>query len=118
MAGIAPFVTARLPRIVFGSGTIAGLPAEVKRFGDRTLLVTGRGSFRNSDRWQAFEQGCAEAGVTFQTVSVEDEPSPELVDAAVAKYRDRGIDSVVAIGGGSALDAAKAIAGLLPTDVR
>ncbi len=115
MTGIAPFVTARLPRIVFGSGTVAGLPAEIKRFGGRTLLVTGRGSFRNSDHWPALERGCAEVGVTFETVTVEDEPSPELVDVAVAKYRDRGIDSVVAIGGGSALDAAKAIAGLLPT---
>ena len=115
MTGIAPFVTARLPRIVFGSGTIGGLPAEIKRFGSRTLLVTGRHSFRNSDRWPAFERGCAEAGVSFEIVTVEDEPSPELVDVAVTKHRNRGIDSVVAIGGGSALDAAKAIAGLLPT---
>jgi len=46
---------------------------------------------------------------------VHDEPSPELVDAAVARFRDTGIRVVAGIGGGSVLDAAKAIAGLLIT---
>jgi len=45
---------------------------------------------------------------------VEQEPSPQLVDEAVRKYRDSGIEVVIGIGGGSVLDAAKAIAGLLP----
>ncbi len=115
MPGFPPFSIARLPRIVFGAGVVGSVPAEVGRFGSRSLLVTGRGSFRASARWPAFERGCAEAGVEFDTVTVEDEPSPDLVDRTVAEFRDRGIDSVVAIGGGSALDAAKAIAGLLPT---
>jgi len=44
---------------------------------------------------------------------VAGEPSPELVDAEVAAHKNDNIDVVVAIGGGSVLDAAKAIAGLL-----
>ena len=46
-------------------------------------------------------------------MKIAGEPSPQLIDEAVRKYRDQQIDVVVGIGGGSALDAAKAVAGLL-----
>ncbi|MDX8404647.1 MAG: iron-containing alcohol dehydrogenase, partial [Mariprofundus sp.] len=46
---------------------------------------------------------------------VAGEPSPQLVDQAVSRYADWRPHCVVAIGGGSAVDAAKAIAGLLPS---
>jgi alcohol dehydrogenase len=48
-------------------------------------------------------------------VAVIDEPSPDVVDAAVDAHRAAGVDVVVGVGGGSVLDAAKAIAGLLRT---
>lgn len=49
----------------------------------------------------------------YDVVQVAGEPSPELVDKAVAVWRGKGIDVVVGIGGGSVIDAGKAIAGLL-----
>jgi alcohol dehydrogenase class IV len=48
-------------------------------------------------------------------VVVRGEPSPSAVDEAVAEHRESRVDVVVGIGGGSVLDAAKAIAGLLRT---
>lgn len=115
MAGIAPFSTARLPRIVFGDGAIGALPAEARAFGAHALVVTGRSSFRESPAWQSLTDGLAKKGVAIETVTVEDEPSPDLVDGTVARFRDEDIDVVIGVGGGSALDAAKAIAGLIPT---
>lgn len=56
----------------------------------------------------------AAAGLSWDVVCVDGEPSPELVDRAVAEHRKRGVDVVLGIGGGSAIDAAKAIAALLP----
>ena len=53
-------------------------------------------------------------GVAFEVLSIDGEPSPDVVDQTVAAHRQGGIDMVIGIGGGSALDAAKAIAGLLP----
>lgn len=46
-------------------------------------------------------------------MKIAGEPSPQLIDEAVSNHRTQQIDVVVGIGGGSALDAAKAIAGLL-----
>jgi alcohol dehydrogenase len=110
---IPPFTIARLPRIVFGVGSIATLPGEVRAFGARALVVTGARSFAATPSWQALARALGEQGVAWQHVAVEGEPSPDLIDDAVAAYGRSDIDVVVGIGGGSALDAAKAIAGML-----
>jgi alcohol dehydrogenase len=112
--GIAPFAIARLPRIVFGDGARRSIATEAGAVGRRALVVTGAGSFRATPHWRELEDGLAAEGVSFEAAAVAGEPSPEMVDGVVAEFRDSGIAVVVGIGGGSALDAAKAIAGLLP----
>lgn len=107
------FSVSRLPRIVFGSGKLKELPDIVAGHGQCALLVTGNKSLRASKNWPLITDGLRAAGVAFESMAVEGEPSPSLVDNAVAEFRQKGIDVVVGIGGGSALDAAKAIAGLL-----
>ncbi len=114
MSAIAPFAIARLPRIVFGDGTVAAVPKEARAFGTRALVVTGARSFRGTEHWTALQEGLEREGVSWEAMAVDGEPSPELVDEAVAAFKDGGIEVVIGIGGGSALDAAKAVAGLLP----
>lgn len=114
MEPIAPFSSARLPRLRFGSGALDAVPQEARAFGTRALLVTGARSAVESGVLPRLRDGMAEAGLDWTLVTVADEPSPELVDAAVAEQRGRGVEVVIGLGGGSALDAAKAIAGLLP----
>jgi alcohol dehydrogenase len=109
------FEVARLPEIRFGSGTFDQLPDILAGYGRQALLVTGQRSLRASPRWQQLEAALDALGIVRSLVIVDGEPSPELVDDAVIKHRDDGIDVVAGIGGGSVLDAAKAIAGLLRT---
>lgn len=109
------FAIARLPRIEFGAGVIAKLPDLIARYGRRALLVTGAQSFTHSSHWPTLLTALRQQGITWETVTVSDEPSPALVDTTVQQFHDRGRQVVVAIGGGSVLDAAKAIAGLLPS---
>ncbi len=112
--GIVPFAVGRLPRIVFGSGARSAIAGEVRALGTRAVAVTRRWSDPTGrDLWRGIVAELEAAGVALETVTVGDEPSPDLVDAAVAACKARNIEVVVGVGGGSALDAAKAIAGLL-----
>lgn len=108
------FSISRLPRIHYGRGRIADVPTLAANYGSKALLVTGRQSFVATPRWQVLIDAITEKGMSWCHVTVSGEPSPALVDDAVSRFRTEGIDVVVAIGGGSVLDAAKAIAGLLP----
>ncbi|MCB1866776.1 MAG: iron-containing alcohol dehydrogenase [Chromatiales bacterium] len=110
---IAPFSIARLPRIEFGPGALGRLPEIVRRYGRRALFVTGRRSFVESERWMSLRTALRSAGVEVMQLGIGGEPSPEDVDAAVSEFADANMDVVVGLGGGSAMDAAKCIAGLL-----
>ena len=110
---IGPFSVARLPRIVFGAGRISELPVIAAGYGTHVLLVTGNRSFREGPAWVPLTAGLEAAGLTWDQLSVAGEPSPDLVDDAVKDRRRSPPDVVVGIGGGAALDTAKAIAGLL-----
>lgn len=107
------FTIARLPRIEFGAGVIRKLPDIVSAYGRRLLLVTGRRSFVESSACEWLFGELERRGFSWEHLRVAGEPSPSFIDGAVAQLRGVGIDAVIAIGGGSALDAAKAIAGLL-----
>ena len=109
-----PFAISRLPRISYGSGRINEVPALAATYGRTALLVTGKYSFCSTPRWQSFTQLLETKGMNWLHLTVSGEPSPMLVDQAVSQFRDESVDVVIAIGGGSVLDAAKAIAGLLP----
>lgn len=113
-SGLSSFGVARLPSIQFGNGKVRHLVDHLRTFGDRALLVTGHHSFVTTDRWQTLKTRLKDAGIDWDWLQVNGEPSPSQVDEAVKTYRGTGIKAVVGIGGGSVLDAAKAIAGLLP----
>jgi alcohol dehydrogenase class IV len=108
------FSISRLPRISYGSGRITEVPALAASYGRTALLVTGKQSFCATPRWQIFTQALENKGVSWLHFTVSGEPSPTLIDQAVSRFRSETIDVVIGIGGGSVLDAAKAIAGLLP----
>ncbi|MDR3391528.1 MAG: iron-containing alcohol dehydrogenase [Sulfuriferula sp.] len=107
------FSIARLPRIEFGSGKFKLLPGFASTFGKRALIVTGTSSFRMSPQWRHLLNELNQLDISHIDIRVPGEPSPQFVDDTVRQLGDNTIDVVIGIGGGSALDAAKAIAGLL-----
>jgi alcohol dehydrogenase len=108
-----PFSIARLPRIEFGSGKFDSVAGITSQYGKRVLVVTGARSFQATIHWEKVQQAFNERNIGYEIINVEGEPSPQLVDAAVTQYAGDNFDVVLGVGGGSALDAAKAIAGLL-----
>lgn len=107
------FSVARLPRIEFGSGSIAKLPKILSSYGGRALLVTGATALCSSETWPRLCATLSEQHTSFEHVKISGEPSPQRVDAIAAEFASAQIAVVCAIGGGSVLDAGKAIAGLL-----
>ncbi len=111
---IPAFSTVRLPRIIFAENSHTQLPSLLAAYGRQMLLVTGSASFRATPYWPPLRDALTAAGLQWSDVIIDGEPSPRQVDRIVAAFHQKGIDSVLGIGGGSVLDAAKAIAGLLP----
>lgn len=111
---INDFSFAITPRLQFGAGKISLLPAAIRGFGTRALLVTGARSFLASSAGDGLQEALTAKGITFQMYKVGKEPTPGTVDAAVETFSSWAPDCIVAIGGGSVLDAGKAISAMLP----
>jgi len=94
-------------RVVFGAGRAASdLAALVAGLGSRPLVCTGA----RPDRQAALLDALPAHRAVFP---VAGEPTVDVLGAAVAAGREHGADVVVALGGGSAIDVAKAVAVLL-----
>lgn len=116
--GVPSLTIGRLPRIAFGGGSAADIPAAVARHGRRPLLLT-RASFPATPAGHALLEALSAVDIEALSVRVpRGEPTPGTVDAIVDAVRNAGIDVVVAIGGGSVLDTGKAVAGLLGSGTR
>lgn len=96
-------------RIVFGAGTVREVAPAAKEFGHRALIVTGR----SAERSESLADQLGEAGVSNCHFRVDGEPTLDIVRNGVERAREEQCDFVIGFGGGSALDAAKAIAALL-----
>ncbi len=98
---------------MFGSGTLSQLGTVVRRYGTHILLVTGSHSLRNSGRLEQVSEHLGKSRITHNVIAVSGEPSPDFIDASVTEHKSEGIDAVVAIGGGSVIDAGKAISAMI-----
>lgn len=103
------------PRIVFGSGAVKKLPQVCAAYGKNYLIVTGGSSLKRSGALSALLAGMKREGLTCTVYDgVTGEPTPETVNAAAQLGMAQGVDAVLGIGGGSAMDTAKAAAGVIP----
>lgn len=102
-------------RIVFGRGRFAELGVLAAQYGRRALLVCGRRAMRRLGVLQRASELLSAADVAtvvFDRISVN--PRSDELDAGAALAREKNVDLVIGIGGGSAIDAAKGIAVGLP----
>lgn len=100
------------PEIVFGAGSLAQAPTFAARYGKRCLLVTGTHSLARSGQLAKLEESLQNLGIASTHFTVDGEPDLALADACTRMARENQCDVVLAIGGGSAIDVAKAAAAL------
>jgi alcohol dehydrogenase class IV len=108
------FNFASIPHIIFGAGRLNELYELIPKFGNNVLYVIGGSSLKKSRKWDEIVYAMKKKNVNFSEISVTGEPTPTLVDDAVKNFRNQKIDLVVGIGGGSVIDAGKAISAMLP----
>jgi len=109
---LASFEFATAARILFGPKKLRDVGPLAREWGRRALIVTGG----HPERARPLQEILKAAGVTSETYPVAGEPSTLSVAAGLARARLKGFDLIIGFGGGSAIDAAKAIAGLLTND--
>ena len=104
-------------RIVFGKGTEAETGKEAARFSRRVLLHFGSGSIRKSGLYDRVCASLKSAGVDFVELGgVKPNPRLSLVREGIRLCREHRLDFVLAVGGGSVIDSAKAIGIGVPSD--
>ena len=96
-------------KIIFGAGALREAGAIAKAFGRRALVVTGR----DAKRAESLLKILHAAGVSAAAFSVVGEPELSTVEHGTAVAKKENCELVIGFGGGSALDAAKAIAAML-----
>lgn len=100
-------------RVFFGRDALEQLGPEVIYWGEKVLLVTGKSAMRKSGILDKITAIMKSAKIEFSLFDkVEHDPSLKTVDEGIKFLREEKCDIVVGLGGGSALDAAKAIASL------
>ncbi|WP_405176000.1 iron-containing alcohol dehydrogenase [Paenibacillus sp. FSL H8-0261] len=98
-------------KLIFGQGTLEALKTEVPKYGKNVLLMYGGGSIKRSGLYDKVmaELSAIDAVVT-ELSGVEPNPRLSTVNKGVELCHEHNIDLILAVGGGSVLDCAKAVA--------
>jgi alcohol dehydrogenase class IV len=110
---VKPFQFSRLPKIYFKNGILSELASMTLRYGGKIILVTGKSSFINSQQAEKLFHDFHKTGIRYHLISIPGEPSPDIIDQAVQMFNREDINLVIGIGGGSVLDAGKAISAMM-----
>lgn len=105
------FVFQNPTRIVFGRDTTGKIGKHISPDHRRVLLITGGGSIHRTGVYDKAVQSLRDAGITWVECSgVRSNPLLSFARQCIDSYREHQLDAIVAIGGGSVIDTAKAVA--------
>ncbi len=107
------FDIARIPEIIFGKGGIQRLPDFILKYGLRIILITGAKSFRQSETFEFLINSFKEKSIQYSFIEVSGEPTATAIDSINREFGKKPVDVVISIGGGSVIDAGKAVSAML-----
>ena len=102
-------------KIIFGKGAEDSVGKEVKKFGEKVLLHYGGGSIKQYGLYDRVISSLKKEGLEITELGgVRPNPRLSLVQKGIELCREKRIDFILAVGGGSAIDSAKAIGSGVP----
>lgn len=105
------FIFNNYTKIIFGKDTEKSVGVEISKFGKKILLHYGTGSIKRSGLYDRVVDSLNESGINFVELGgVQPNPRLSLVRKGVDLCKSENIDAILAVGGGSVIDSAKAIA--------
>lgn len=104
------FVLENPTKIIFGTDTVQHIGKETAVYGKKILLVYGRQSIKKNGIYDQVTSSLREQGIEiFDHGGVRSNPLLSHVRQGISKAKDLGVQAIVAVGGGSVIDSAKAI---------
>ncbi len=100
-------------KLYFGAGKFKVLPKLISSFGKNLLLISGGQSFKKTIQYKWLLNALKNSSTRIYRSTILSEPSPNQVDEIVQMYKEKNIQVVIAIGGGSVIDAGKAVSAML-----
>lgn len=98
-------------KIIQGNNCVIEFSYLIKKFGNKALIVTGKTSSKLNGSLEDVLFSLDKEDIRYKIFDdVEENPSVETIEKAVNENKDEDIEMIIAVGGGSALDAGKAIA--------
>ncbi|WP_181965917.1 iron-containing alcohol dehydrogenase [Anaerofustis stercorihominis] len=103
-------------KIIFGEGKIHTLNKYILEYGDNILFLCGKTSLKASGMYDKIIENFESDNISYEIHSIKEEPSVEIIDNLASEYRNKRVDAIVSIGGGSVIDTGKALSSMLKED--
>jgi alcohol dehydrogenase class IV len=100
------------PHIFFGPKQFHKIGALAKELGSRLFIVASGSALNSPETRETFTVSTLKQDIEFDTFLIKGEPTIKVIDAGVQKAKEFKANVIMGLGGGSAVDASKAIAGL------
>lgn len=113
---IRPFQFAGTPKIIFGPGSADSIHKWIGNHGKSVLVVTGSNAYITNSEIARLIESLENSPVPVSYARIGNEPSPSDIDAIISEHKKENPDMVIAIGGGSVIDAGKAVSAMLPLE--
>jgi alcohol dehydrogenase len=105
------FISNNPTKLLFGKGVVSKLGSFSKKLGSKAVIIIGKGSVKQNGILDAVTEQLKSVGTEYVLFEgIKSNPIYQDVDACISIAREFGADQIVAIGGGSVIDSAKAVA--------
>ena len=97
-------------KVYFGRGVINKYKADMKVLGDKAFIITGKNSSKKNGSLDQTKFALESLNIDYLIFDeVEENPSLETIEKAAAIGKEEKVDFIIGVGGGSPIDAAKAV---------